>query len=185
MKPLYISFYTCGTPYESEAMELGHTCWDLGLETLILGIPNCGNWTANCARKPHFIRDHMRRDRPLVWLDADARVRQYPALFDSLECDFAAHWRHGAELLSGTTYWGPTENARKLADAWCVEQSKHPREWDQRVLQRVIERGDVPGLIIRHLPKEYTAVWDDPKMGNEETWVISHHQASRRLAKAV
>jgi hypothetical protein len=185
MTPLYISFFT--PSYESEAKAMERSCREFGLATDVRALPSLGDWTRNCGQKPVFIREMMKEYEgwPLVWLDADARVRQYPELFDNQWADFAAHWRHGSELLSGTMYFGPTPKARELVEVWCEAQAMTPDDWDQRVLSQVIELRAVPGLVIRHLPAQYTAVWDDPKMGNDNTWVISHHQASRRLAKAV
>jgi hypothetical protein len=184
MLPVIVNFYA-GAGYEAEAREMEASARTFGLETDIRAVDDLGDWTLNCGIKPVFIRDRMLdyEGRPVVWLDADARVRKRPNLFFGQLCDFAAHWRHGAELLSGTMYFGATPLAWKLVTTWCEAQRKTPHEWDQRVLQRVIESGMVPGLDVKRLPATYTAVFDDPKMGDERTWIISHHQASRRLAK--
>lgn len=187
MRAVIVSFYTAGTAYADEAQELAASARQFGLLTDIRPVPNLGDWTLNCSLKPAFIRDRMQDypGRPIVWLDADARVRQPPDLFDALDCDFAGHWRHGAELLSGTLYFGPTLAARALVTLWAEEQLKTPGVWDQKVLHRVIDGGAVNWLKIRELPKEYVAVFDDAKMGTPETWVVSHHQSSRRLKKHV
>ena len=179
MRAIITSFYTHGTGYEAEAQQLESSARAFGLLTDIRGVPNLGDWCHNCAIKPAFIRDRMNDypHRPIVWLDADARVRQTPELFDNLTCDFAAHWRHGVELLSGTMYFAPTPAAKQLATAWAEAQMRRPGEWDQRVLQDVIET--VPDLVVERLPKEYTRVFDDSKMGVP---IIEHMQASRRLA---
>lgn len=181
MLPVVVSYYT--PAYHADAMEMQRTAREFGLFTDVRPVPDLGDWCHNCAMKPAFIRDRMLdyECRPIVWLDADARVRRRPLLFYDQPCDFAAHWRHGSELLSGTLYFGTTPRAWKLAALWCEEQRKTPGVWDQKVLQNVIESGAVEGLNVRKLPATYTAVFDDVKMGTEDEWVISHHQASRRL----
>lgn len=180
--PIFCSFFT--SEYEADACELLRSCRDFGLDADVRAVPNLGSWARNCGYKPQFIRERILDNpaRGVAWVDADARVRQYPALFDSLDCDFAAHWRHGVELLSGTLYFGPTARARQLVKAWCEAQQQSPDEWDQRVLQRVIESTRPGDLKVAYLPAEYTRVFDDAKMGEP---VVEHMQASRRLAKAV
>lgn len=185
MRPVVVSFFTRDTAYEREAREMEATARAFGLFTDVRGVPNLGDWTRNCGMKPAYIRDRMQDypGRPIVWLDADARVRQLPDLFATLDCDFAAHWRYGSELLSGTLYFGPTEAARTLAAAWAEQQMRTPDVWDQKVLQRVIESG-IPPVRLDALPASYVAIFD-ARMCGEDEWVISHHQASRQLRCAV
>jgi hypothetical protein len=185
VKPVLVSFFTAGTPYESEAAELAASAREFGLFPDIRPVPNLGDWARNCGMKPAFIRDRMQDypGRPVVWLDADARVRQVPELFATLDCDFAAHWRYGVELLSGTLYFGPTRAARRLCEAWAEAQMRAPRVWDQKVLQRVIESGAPPARLER-LPAAYTAIFD-ARMCPDDEQVIVHTQASRRLKQCL
>jgi hypothetical protein len=115
--------------------------------------------------------------RPLVWLDADARVRQVPGLLLNLDCDFAAHWKEGTELLSGTLYFGGTDAARRLAQAWAALCRAEPDVWDQKHLQKVVEHAD--GLRAERLPAPYTLIFD--LMADQGPPVIEHLQASRKL----
>jgi hypothetical protein len=179
--PVIVSYWTRGTAYEAEAREMEETARTCGFATDVRGVPNLGDWTLNCGMKPAYIRDRMQDHpgRPIVWLDADARIRRYPQLFNELAVDFAAHWRHGAELLSGTLWFNATPRARALVEAWCEAQLREPGKWDQVVLQNVIT-SSVPGLVIQHLPSEYTCIFD----GDMGEPVIEHMQASRRLAKS-
>lgn len=187
MTPIVVSFWTRDTPYEAEAREMEQSARAFGMMTDVRAVPNLGDWTRNCSLKAAFIRDRMHDypGRPIVWLDADARVRRRPELFANLDCDFAAHWRHGEELLSGTLYFSGTRASVLLASAWAQAQYLSPSTWDQKVLQSVIESGAVKGLRVERLPAEYVAIWDDTKMGTEDTWVISHHQASRKMKGVV
>lgn len=177
MRPLFVSFFT--PIYAEEAHGLLRTLILHGLDHDIREIESQSSWERNCSRKASFLAE-MRTahpGRPLVWVDADARVRRYPALLDSLTCDFAAHWRNGHELLSGTMYWGATAKADELLAAWSRASEAMPDIMDQRTLQNIVDGWD--GRVVR-LPPEYTAIFDGD-MAPEAAWVISHHQASRRL----
>jgi hypothetical protein len=164
--------------YAVEARAMDRSARDFGLHTDVREVPDLGDWTLNCGMKPTFIRDRMldHEGRPVIWLDADARVRKKPNLFYGQTCDFAAHWRDGAELLSGTMYFGPTPLAWKLVTTWCDEQRKTPGVWDQKVLQNVIP--SIAGLDVKRLPSTYTRIFDNDTMGEP---IIEHLQASRRL----
>lgn len=171
---LFVSFYT--PPYAAEAEGLIQSLGRWNLNHEIVAVADRGSWVKNCAYKASFIRDMMLKHecRPLVWLDADARVMRRPDLFDSLTCDLACHYRDGTELLSGTLYIGPT--ARDLVRQWEQACLEHPNEWDQRVLAGVIERERRWKII--NLPADYTAIFD---AGMSLDPVILHRQASRRL----
>lgn len=191
MLPLYVSFYTIGTPYEQEAAALRETLDAFGLPHDVRGVPSCGSWVRNCARKAGFIRDMIAANpgRPIVWLDADARVVCRPDLLESLDCDFAAHWLGGQELLSGTTFWGGTAGALALAETWAGMADRMPDEWDQRTLQAAVTL--CADISVRQLPPEYT--WICAVDGTQDVSefhygqrdpVIVHRQASRRLRNA-
>ena len=176
MSILYVSFYTPN--YRREALGLVETLDRFGLEYAVTQVEDRGTWEKNCAHKPAFMRKLMvAHDQPIVWLDADARVRQKPELFEQLNesVDLACHFRHGVELLSGTVFVNNTSSGWKLLKSWVDECEKHPAEWDQKCLARVLQEGKYG---VYHLPAEYCRVFDDPKMGEP---VIEHLQASRRL----
>ncbi len=176
MTPTFVSFFT--SRYTAHAAELVASLDAHGLPHDVRRIDADADWLRNVNRKAAFLLS-MREAHPglaLVWLDADARVRAQPVLFDALTCDFAAHWRHGRELLSGTTFWAPTDAAERLLLAWRHRCEAHPDVWDQVSLQHVI--GEIEGVRVDVLPASYTCVFDDPKMGPP---VIEHLQASRQL----
>ncbi len=192
MKPLYVSFFT--PTYAAEAAALVKTLELFNLPHQVEEIAPFGGWLEHIQYKPWFLLAKMMEhpNRPLVWLDADARVRKHPQLFDVITCDFAAHWRIGEELLSSTMYFAPTIAAHNLLIRWhdaCIG-SPH---WDQKELQRIIfNKTPVPqgmitredGLQVCNLPPEYAAIFDFD-MCPIGDWVISQHQASRRLKNTV
>jgi hypothetical protein len=182
MTPLYVGYFTIGTGYQSEAVECMKTLDGFGLEHEFVGVYSAGSWVRNCAKKPEVIRDlQLKHDgRPLVYLDADARVRRKPIAFELIppDVDFGCHYRHGLELLSGTLYIGVTTAARNIVRQWCNACKLAPDVWDQRHLQTVLDGGGKDYRIWK-MPSEYVRIFDDPKMGQP---VIEHMQASRRLA---
>jgi hypothetical protein len=194
MSALYISYYTIGNGYEAEAEGLKRTLDAFRLPYQVVGAPMGGPpgaqaWQRAILFKSQFVREMQDAfpDRPLVWLDADARVVQRPKLFDWMTCDLAAHWYRTKELLSGTLFFGPGRSGRSLVDGWIKRNRERPegRRADQRNLLDVVRsRRD---LSVVNLPPEYA--WIDASGGTDLSArvygrrcpVIVHRQASRRL----
>lgn len=207
--PMFVSHYTKGTGYEIEARELVKTLTRWGLEYDVEGDVSHGSWVANCNQKIHYIARMRRKHagRRLVWLDADARVRKHPSLFEGLKCDFAAHFLNGGrarigqrrtplaelwppdenqpwtqgELLAGTMYFAPSWQAERIIDQWIARTQDHPEEWDQENLQRALPK--CQGANIGTLPAEYCSIFNHPARGAEP--VIEQLQASRRLKQEI
>jgi hypothetical protein len=112
----------------------------------------------------------------IVWLDADAVVQQYPALFDDMDADIAVHYKDGKELLSGTMYFSNTEKARELLREWIAlaETTKDVTQ-PQSVLQELLRSGK---YLVHKLPAPYTLIFD--LMSHLGPPVIEHFQASRK-----
>jgi hypothetical protein len=144
---------------------------------------NRGTWARNCSAKSEYIARLMDEypERPIVWIDSDGRVRQYPELFDELDCDFAFHRKGGVELLSGTLYIGPTDEARAFIGEWVKECKANPERFDQRSLDIVVQRST--GVRFELLPATYCQIFDS--MRHVGTPVIEHMQASRRLRQVI
>lgn len=185
-KILVCGFYTQGTPYQQEIQGLVKSCEEHGLKVYIQGYESRGSWVRNCAIKPEFIYETMVRfrDYNIVYVDADAKIQQYPSLFDDLTCDLAVHYRNGRELLSGTIFVQNTPKMQEFLRYWISLQGTRPREWDQRVLQHCIERysGQMK-LNVLNLPANYTQIYD--LMAHCGKPVIEHYQASRRYNRMV
>lgn len=191
MPPLFISAYTVGNGYEVEAAELLKTLDAMHLPSEVVPFADQGSWQQNTQAKATFIRSRMVRypGRPLVWLDADSRVRQYPAAFDELTCDFSAHWRvdpvnypdHG-ELLSGVLYFAGNRASVQLVDSWIHECKLHPNVWDQKCLDAAVQYWlKAETLTVTNLPASYCLIFDS--MAHLGPPVIEQMQASRRLRK--
>lgn len=183
MKPLFCSFYTQNTPYEQEKNFLLQDLIHHNLEYVITGVDSKGSWVLNTNQKSIVcLNTFDTYNRPIVYLDCDARVRQYPKLFETLTCDVAVHYRRGRELLSGTLFFNQTTGARTVLEAWVQKCKDLPHIWDQKNLATVLlDMKDV--IDIGFLPASYVQIFDLMKDAGEP--VIEHMQASRRYKKLV
>lgn len=178
-KPLYVSFYT--PKYKKLAKRLEESFQEFGLIYHLFDLPDQGSWVRNCGLKPFVIRGSLLEyDRPIVFIDSDAVVRQYPALFDHMNEDFGAHWlsrkgRSGKELLSGTIFINNTKGGHELMELWVDRQGQHMEEWDQRNLSNILHKANIT---IRELPATYTQIYDTMKGAGDP--VIEHFQESRK-----
>lgn len=189
MRFIVCAFYTKETFYETEAKELIATAERFGLRHDVRGYESRGAWVRNASIKPEFIRDMLllHPDENILYVDVDARFRQYPSLYDEFDGDIGVHYRErhgkkGAELLSGTIFLRNNEAVRRLAGIWIDAQRAQRDAWDQRVLQEVIERyaGEL-GIKVINTPPQYTQIFDSMRKYGEP--VIEHMQASRRARK--
>ncbi len=130
--------------------------------------------------------------RPVLWLDADARVMR--------RLDFFDHWEqeHGQDLgicirskdnsawASGTMFWNYTSPAIELLTRWhnkAKDDTEH--EGDQEILGfEATELVHAGRVTIKNLPRAYCCIFDrkdDLRMSTP--WggpIVMHHQASRR-----
>lgn len=180
MNPLFVSYFTRGSPYEAEAAALSESLHEFRIPNCIEGVTPLGSWEKNCAYKPTFIGRMMdaHPGRPIVWIDADARLRRFPDLFGKLSCDVAFHRKSG-ELLSGTLYFAPTKASRGIVERWQKSCAEDSRAWDQHCLQSVVQE-NLPGAVFGELPASYVSIFD-AHMCDEP--VIEHMQRSRKLKK--
>lgn len=183
MSFIIVSFYTERTPYEMEVRNLTASLAALNIPYHIKGVKSLGSWEKNCQYKARFIFEAMDMfDTNIVWIDADAVVRKYPLLFDTLDCDIAYHYlEHRRELLSGTLFIANNPTAKLLVQQW-IELNDTNSSWDQKNLQKVVEC--FPGLKKQVLPAGYCKIYDS-KIQDERDPVITHYQASRRFKRII
>jgi hypothetical protein len=99
--PIVVSFY-CGDEYYYKAAEtLRADCTRLGLDSDIVEFkkqPDQG-WLQICRTKiPFYLDMHRKHERPILWLDVDSRLFQYPSILHGAKCDFAAFLRGVRQL---------------------------------------------------------------------------------------
>lgn len=175
---IVVGYYTRNTLYEEEVKRLIKSLKKFKLPYDIEEIDNLGSWIANVNYKPKLCRKMLEKyNRPILYLDSDAVVKQYPKLFSNIQCDMAVYYREKVELLTGTLYFNNTPSAKKIIDAWITETAKYPYEWDQKSLQNVLFtfKKDIHIFI---LPSNYCQIYDIMRAAGKP--VIEHFQASRR-----
>lgn len=199
--PLVISFFTEG--YEPWAEQLVEDCDQFEMECVVRKMKSRGSWRANVGMKPQFIVNMLALyERPVVWLDADARIRQRPVRFEELAhtdpvIDFAAYFiprqvmpardrPFGKEdgISSGTMFFNVTSGSAGLLGQWIArEDGQH--KYGQIVLGETWHTMD-PKPVTFRLPQRYLKVYDRKwKRGEKGPVVIEHMQASRKMRKKV
>lgn len=184
---LIVACYTSGD-YEQEAQEkLLPSLRKLHLAHDVREIPCEGSWVANGFACQAFLL-RMCRAYPtthLLFLDVDAVVHTSPwSYLLRLECDLAAHYMRGTELLTGTLYMPPRPRREPILLQWMDRNRKNPNTWDQRNLQAMLAADST--IVVHRLPPEYCCIFDTQRRytpGIEP--VIEHFQASRRFRRSV
>jgi hypothetical protein len=177
---LVLSYYTEGNGYKEESERLEASCVKHAVPFEIKSVKDLGSWDKNTHYKALFLaRARVFYRGPLVWLDADAEIKQYPVAFDVLQgsADVAVHYRDGRELLSGTIWVEDNLIVRDLLSAWVRLNNQHPKRFDQKNLAEAISM--LPNLRVHRLPPSYCLIFD--LMRHQGPAHIEHHQASRRL----
>lgn len=182
MHPIYCSYYT--PDYKQSADQLHATLERFGLPHDLCELEESGRWIENCSKKAKWLLACMEKHkRPVVWVDADARVEQWPERFQTMPAcvDLACHYLDGHELLSGSLYFGYTTPARDLLIDWSDLCGRVDGEWDQRLLQRAVDESR-NNLTISGIPESYVYIFDRGTVPDDQV-VIRHLQYSRLIAK--
>ena len=175
------AFYTKGTDYENEIKGLVADLDEFNLPRCIQGVEPRGSWELNCAIKPEFLADMLRiQKRPILYLDADARIRQFPELAETMAEDIGVYYQNN-KVLSGTIILNNTPATADLLDTWIKIQHKFPTTWDQKTLALALE--ECSHVSIKKLPAPYCLIFDI--MRHLGPPIIEHFQASRRFKRKV
>lgn len=187
MAYIVCAYYTINTGYAEEIKNLEASLKKHNLPYELVGIPNQGGFQANTHYKAYFIKQMMFRHFPkdILYLDADARVQQYPVLFDTFKGDVGVFYldKYGHDLISSTLYFANNAKAMEVIERWIAYQFDYPLIWDQKVLQYVIDQSTDLNLNLVQLPPNYCQIFDlMQEFGNP---VIEQFQASRRFRDTV
>jgi hypothetical protein len=187
MKPVFVSCFTPDQLYRDAALWLKASLDRFNLSYEIREYQPLGDWRENTLFKPIFIKKMLDkyRDRPLVWVDADAEIQAYPELLMDMTADVATGYlEKKREYLSGTVYLANNHQTRKLLDLWVKRIHDHddpsPRK-EQRALGWAIEKLMNNGLLYERLPFEYVRIFD--LKGRDEVPIILHRQLSRKAKR--
>jgi hypothetical protein len=195
MAYIVVAYFTENTGYADEIQNLATSLKRFGIPTDLVGIPNQGSWQANTHYKPYFIKQMLIRHYPkdILYLDADARVQQHPALFDHVNFDLGvSYWTNKQEstkeflrieLNSSVIYCANNAKIFELIERWIACCFQNPNIWDQRIFQYVIQESEDLNLRLEKLPPTYCKIFDlMPEVGEA---VIEQFQASRRYKSQV
>jgi hypothetical protein len=184
--PLVVNFHTPG-PYEAEAAEMIASARAHGLEVDAEMLPAQGKWGLNaCLKGPFVLRKLREHSRPILWLDADARVHAKPVLFDDPPFEMAMY-RMFTKPINSVIYLRPTSRVLSVVEEWAAfcesPPSRMPFAADQTLLSHVLHTRNGKTPVLSDLPQCYCKIvgrrW---KEGQKRRMVIEQTQASRRLA---
>lgn len=175
-----ISGYTRNTPYEQEVKYLIDSIKQYGITNYdIIGYNSFDNWSQNCQYKAYIIQDQLKKyNIPIVWLDADAVLYDYPILFEKIDQDIAFCDYYGG-VASGTLYIKPTKQMIDLCSEWIRLNAQNVNVWDQKNLTILINQYKIPYY---KLPVSYCKI-DFAKCSDKI--IIGQNQASRRFKKLI
>jgi len=196
-RPVVVSYYTVDNGYENEIGRLHRSLHLFGLEHYIEGRSSKGSWSANVKEKTRFILEMLYKfcNKPVVWLDSDAEIVQYPEMFDRLclsRPSVAVYWLNASDIPhrkqkpdepgTGTVFFGNrrTESI-EIVKQWVEKDKKYPNIGNQLALRDVLESRNRVNTV--GLPPEYLAIDRimDSLVSNP---VVKHFQASRRLKRS-
>jgi len=180
---------SCYTPaYEKYLGDFTESLDTHGIKHLIIEGDELGSWNKNMMHKLvtiHFALSSLKTD--IVWCDIDAKVINYPELFDVLMCDFAAfkltvtpyniewvnaQYNFTPEILyyTGTMFFKNNDKNKQFLDKWIEihEKYKDCNRPTQASLYWTLK--EFPDLNVYDLPESYC--WIKPYT------VIEHYCAS-------
>ena len=198
---IYVSYYTKNTVYKkvmNKYLLPSLKRWNLKHD--IEAIADKGSWQLNTHFKAQFCKKMLlKHKQPIVFLDADASIENYPMLLGIIELyspdiDIALHyldwflfWRKKSgekkrEALSGTLYLNYNKKVLQFLDEW-IKENNRTTVWEQKNMQWVL-RSWKKKLKIYKLPPEYCCIIlpneKIPYYYLKEKPIILHHQVSRK-----
>lgn len=181
-----VSFYTKENGYDKLAERLIDSLREFNIECHVDAIDDLGSWIRNAQYTHEFLRRMLDRypEKSIVWTDADSVLRQYPELFNILDCDLAAYrheWRSGRiELLCGTMYFANNDSMKGFLDD-CIKMDKQFPDRRGAVNLAETLKMWIDKIRFQDLPAQYCKIFD--LMRNVPDPVFEHFQASRRFRR--
>jgi hypothetical protein len=183
-----VGFYTSNSMYEHEATRMVASATRLGLIVHTTPVDSAGSWVRNAALKPTFLIEARRAHRgPLLYVDVDAVFHRDPwSVLASFDCDVAVYREDENRVISATILLNDTPAAMRLLHVWKERCDRDPDEWDQVVLQQILDEdrasGD-PQYKVGALPVSFCWIFDRLSNARSDGVYVEQLQASRQ-AKA-
>ena len=158
-----ISYYTNTGVYPELVKRLKDSCERFSLLYEIRKKDDCGSWVDNCNYKIIYITEQLNLVKDgecVVWIDADARLMDYPHTFNLTDKDFGIRTEPGARkkcpigreeielpknwpkelhpswFNSGTIFFRKCSALMDLCADWLRLKNENNRSWDQWTLQQ-------------------------------------------------
>ena len=190
MYPVVVSYYTKNTGYEDFSKTLAASCRKWKIPFDITPIPNLGSWERNCCYKAEFLLKKMDElNRPLLWIDADAKFLEKPKIFEDIKEDIALYIaqdlpdNHPSKMVTGTIFINASTKGKMILKEWKKESEKLLSQdsefWDQVALRNVLQRKQASVLT---LSEAYYHIYDKPEKDPPK---IVHYQGSRTERKVI
>lgn len=148
---LVCAFYTDDYQLQMEALRL--SLQQHRLNYYLRRYESRGFWEANTGIKPEFLLDCLDKfpGMDIVYLDADAVVKRYPALFHEIDADVGVCFTPEGEgfshrVLTGTLFLKNNPAAKHFVEVWLKEQQKRSLACDQDSFERALDKagGEFP-----------------------------------------
>lgn len=183
-----VAFFTRDSIYETEKNRLLRSAQRLGLAVDAEPIESTGSWVRNASMKPSVLVAMRRKHAgPMLYVDVDAVFHRdpWPALA-AMDCDIPAYYEPQGHLLSGTLFINHTPAATALLQAWAQACAENPDEWDQLVLERLLDSDAAraePRYRLVRLPVAYCWIFDKTDNAPCDEIYVEHLQASREATQ--
>lgn len=189
---VFITAYTKGTEYEHAALKLEQDFKKYNLSYKLFSYQDHGDWKLNTMQKPKFVMKALKLfpNDDITWIDAGAIIFKDPRFLKNLQfkdydicCYYLCSEYNPHELLTGTIAFKNNEKVRNLVDIWSKKKG-FSDQYEQSILQNLIERKFRNKFLILDMPKEYIEIKphnvEDIK---ELKCIIGHDQLSRKYRK--
>ena len=164
--PTVVSFYT--PDYAQHAANLQADCQRLNLPCHIVPLPSTGSWIDNTRLKGPLVAQVLAETgRPVVWIDADASLLQWPHLLYRCRYDFAAFAKDAGSPRPwsvGTLYFNATSAGMNLANRWAHWCKELPAGTSDEAALALAWEEVGESLTVRKLPRSYFSL--KPQMGD-------------------
>jgi len=175
------AFHT-GGPYQKDADKLQASCEKFGIPIDIEVIRSRGSWNSNTHHKPQSILNAMLEHQDIdyiIHVDVDSWFMQYPALFDTLDCDIGAFYFGTRKTwCSGIVIVRNSIKASVIIKWWIRDLRANPKQHGDQVALGNLLNKNGRDLDIQKIPAGYLQGLS--KHIPEGEGVIAHDGARKR-----